>query len=600
MPCSGYSIRPLWLFIGGTYSVSVGFLTNGRRSNTKHLILAGQTRGEFRNSLSENWVCLVDSTINGGRPRSKLAHRQASSSGVIVAAMPVEFLADEQARSYGRYAGEPTPAQLARFFYLDGADRELLADRRGDHNRLGLALQIVTARFLGTLLADPTDVPTAVIGSPAAQLGIPGDTDLRPYRDGEARWDHAADIRKHYDYRDFGEQPEHFQRVRWLYTRAWLSTERPSVLFDLATAWLVERKVVLPGVSLLARLVASVRDRAAARLWHTLSAIPNEEQRARLDRLLVVPAGARASALDRLRRAPTRASAPSLVDALKRLKEVRDLGMSHLELSHIPVGRLTSLARYAATSWAPVIARMPADRRIATLLAFAHVYEASAQDDALDVFDMLIGTLLTRVENEGDQARLRTLRDLDAAALRLRDACRVALDTSFPDDELREPIFAAAGGEDNLEFAITTVGDLTRPPEDHYYEDLLSRYSQIRQFLPTLLRTITFLSTAAGKPVLEAIAFLRTIEDQRKPNLAPAPRDVVNRAWRSLVLDADDHVDRHAYTFCALERLQDALRRRDIYVVPSERWANPRAKLLQGAALGGRTPRRLSRPGSVC
>src|SRR5205085_727430 len=118
--------------------------------------------------------------------------------------MPVEFLTDDQARSYGRYAGEPTPAQLARYFYLDDADRELLADRRGDHNRLGLALQIVTARFLGTFQSDPTDVPAAVLTSVATQLGIPGDTDLASYRDGEARWDHAADIRKRYCYLDFG------------------------------------------------------------------------------------------------------------------------------------------------------------------------------------------------------------------------------------------------------------------------------------------------------------------------------------------------------------------------------------------------------------
>ncbi len=142
--------------------------------------------------------------------------------------MPVEFLTDDQARSYGRYAGEPTPAQLARYFYLDDADRELLADRRGDHNRLGLALQIVTARFLGTFQSDPTDVPAAVLASVATQLGIPGDTDLAPYRDGEARWDHGADIRKRYGYRDFGEQPEHFKLVRWLYTRAWLSTSDPA------------------------------------------------------------------------------------------------------------------------------------------------------------------------------------------------------------------------------------------------------------------------------------------------------------------------------------------------------------------------------------
>jgi hypothetical protein len=39
---------------------------------------------------------------------------------------------------------------------------------------------------------------------------------------------------------------------------------------------------------------------------------------------------------------------------------------------------------------------------------------------------------------------------------------------------------AAAGGEERLEMVVTTVTALTRPPEDHYYEDLLSRYGQMR------------------------------------------------------------------------------------------------------------------------
>ncbi len=225
--------------------------------------------------------------------------------------MPVDFLTEEQERRYGRYAGEPTPTQLARYFHLDDADGELLAERRGDYNRLGLALQVVTARFLGAFLPDPTDVPAGVIAYVAAQLDVPPTTDLEPYRVGDARWDHAAEIRQRFGYRDFNEQPEHFRLVQWMYTRAWLSAERPSVLFDLGTARLVERKVLLPGVTTLTRLVASVRDRAPQRLWRRLAELPDAEIQQRLEGLLVVPVGGRHTPLDRLRTAPVRASAPA-------------------------------------------------------------------------------------------------------------------------------------------------------------------------------------------------------------------------------------------------------------------------------------------------
>ncbi|MCA1681158.1 MAG: DUF4158 domain-containing protein, partial [Actinobacteria bacterium] len=42
--------------------------------------------------------------------------------------------------------------------------------------------------------------------------------------------------------------------------------------------------------------------------------------------------------------------------------------------------------------------------------------------------------------------------------------------------------------------------------------------------------------------------------------------------------------DRAAYTMCALEELRDGLRRRDVYVTPSERFADARSSLLSDAA----------------
>src|SRR2546423_7468634 len=59
--------------------------------------------------------------------------------------MPVEFLSDQQAATYEGYVRTPSPQELRRYFFLNDEDRK----RRGDHNRMGFSLQLVTRSLSG-------------------------------------------------------------------------------------------------------------------------------------------------------------------------------------------------------------------------------------------------------------------------------------------------------------------------------------------------------------------------------------------------------------------------------------------------------------------
>ncbi|NJN66683.1 MAG: DUF4158 domain-containing protein [Chloroflexaceae bacterium] len=437
--------------------------------------------------------------------------------------MPVEFLTADQRQRYGRYPDDLPADQQARCFYLDDTDHGIIRQCRTDVTRVGFALQLCTVRFLGTFLDDPTDVPPSIVALVTHQLGIPSPPDLDAYRRNPVRWKHTADIRQRYGYTAFAHQPAHFQFVRWLFIRAWYHHERPVVLFDRATAWLIQRKILLPGATILERLIATVRDRADARLWRLLAAPVTTEHQARLEALLRVPDGERMTTLERLRRAPTRQSGNGLRTALHRLTDIRPLAVGPIPESRIPHHRLLTLYRFVSTDRAQTIARLADDRRIATLRAFVSILEATAQDDVLDLLDAFITDVFATATRTGIQTRLRTLKDLDAAALILADIGRVVVDSAIAPTEVRAQALAAHPAA-AITAAVEQVTAVTRPPDETYYDELVAQALRVGRVRPHLLRTITFDALPAGQAVLDAYRFLQEIEPKSRPSLAATPK----------------------------------------------------------------------------
>src|SRR6266478_2451578 len=90
----------------------------------------------------------------------------------------------------------------------------------------------------------PVNIPVGGIAYVASQLGIANPQCIVRYaeRIQTRAMTMRRQIRQHYSYKEFSDRRGGFALMRFLYARAWVGTERPSVLFDLATAWLTAQK----------------------------------------------------------------------------------------------------------------------------------------------------------------------------------------------------------------------------------------------------------------------------------------------------------------------------------------------------------------------
>jgi hypothetical protein len=261
--------------------------------------------------------------------------------------MPTRHLTETQRQSFARFDGDPSPEQLARYFHLDEIDREIIKGLRGNHNRLGFALMLGSARFLGVFPDARDEIPAGVLATLSEQLDLRQSVDLADYFKGSRRIGHLALIRARFGFTDFGENVRARCRLtRWLYALCWSGDDRPGPLIDRAASWLIVNKVLLPGITVLERLIGTVRDRARTRLWHRLVASLTDDQRVRIGRLFDDGDSSAFAALDALRTIPTKRTPTEFLRHLDRLDAVQSLPRADLDAA---MAKIEAIAKPSET-----------------------------------------------------------------------------------------------------------------------------------------------------------------------------------------------------------------------------------------------------------
>jgi TnpA family transposase len=500
--------------------------------------------------------------------------------------MAIQILSDEQRRQYASFTGIPSSDELARYFHLDEVDQENIRTLRGGHNRLGFALTLCVARFIGVFPDRDMDIPSAVLVRLRKQIDVEPVETLEAYFGSRQRLRHLMIIRGRYGFTEFAENGlARLRLTRWLYALCWSGDDRPAPLMRRAVSWLVANKVLLPGVTVLERFAGRIRDRAHRRLWRKLIDGLTTDQRARIDLLFAKADVGDLNRVDALRAPPSRRSQSEFLRHLDRLDAIRAFDLRPVPPKGVPAAVIERLARVARVGRPSAILALAEPRRTATVAALFYTLEAAAQDDAIELAEALLIDLFKTAEAAEEKKRLRSLRDLDAAALTLAGMSqRVLADDELPLDAWREALFVKLPRAE-IEAAQTKIEAIAKPKDAEPYTELRKRWRSARRLFLNVVSRIEIGASPNGDAIRKAVDYLKGKAQWSGDHLRDAPTEAIGKSWRRHVVDEEGKVaDPKAYVFAIIHAWRSAVRRRDVFAQPGARYGDPRRGLLDGAA----------------
>jgi len=485
-------------------------------------------------------------------------------------------------KAFGLFLGEPSLEQLNQFFYLHEKDLKLIENIRRPATKLGFAVYLGALRFLGTFISDMASVPEIVLNYMAEQLNI-NPREIVNYNRKQTRYQHAKLIKDNYNYKDFYQPEIEDYLTNWLLNRALYTTESFDMLFDMLLKKCLDEKIILPGITVFSRFITSIVDKTEDILYQKLILIPSEEDTIQLFNLLELieerDYGATIN-LDILRKPLMDDSRKEIVRGFERLKKFQAFSTENWKMESIPEGRIKLLADYTFKIKAHLIQRMSEQKKLALLVAFVYVYKRKAMDEQILAISNFFETIFRHAKNKESKERLRTLKDLDKAALTLSDVVGLIMDSSDETKNFRQSILEKYP-EESISNALSQVKQLVRNEHEPIaIAELLKSYRKFKRFIPEILETFPLEHTQYGDDCVRIWEIIKARSP--KPvtyNMFLSLEDIFPKKW-SYYVHKNPEQSNKCVIIAGIELLIKSLKRHDTYISQSNLYKNPMDFLL--------------------
>lgn len=289
-----------------------------------------------------------------------------------------------------------TDDTLIQYYTFSEPDLSAIRQRRGQHNRLGFAVQLCYLRYPGFALPPDAEPPAPLLSLVGRQLRIePAAWSQYAHRP-ETRREHLTELLAWLKLTPFSATDS--RRLVHQLTELARQTDRGMVLAEALVEMLRQQRILLPALDVIERICSEARSRGTRQVYEALTAPLADHQRRALDGLLAIRAGTKGSGLIWLRQPPGPPKPKHVLAHLERLQTLHALrlpdGLEHA----IHQNRLLKLARAGGQRTAQHLRDLEPARRYATMVAVMLDTRATLIDELIDLHDRFMGTLFSKAK----------------------------------------------------------------------------------------------------------------------------------------------------------------------------------------------------------
>ncbi len=485
--------------------------------------------------------------------------------------MPVSFLNQAQRDRLNQFPRQIPEKDLVVFFTLSSEEKSKIGKLRGNHNRLGYAVQLCALRFLGFSPNDLNSIPSVALSYISRQIDVDPES-LRAYgKRIHTRTDHFNQILKQLDFRKA--QKKDLERLyKWIIERA-LEHDKPTFLLQLTCEKLANEKIVRIGLSRLERMIAKARQETQEKIYRLLSPLLTQDQRTMLDQLLTPDPDTNTTRLFWLRKQAQSNTASEILSGLEKLTFLRKAGAEDWDLSGINPNRRKILARIGRKATNQYLQKTGEIRRYPVLLSFLHETLLDVTDELIEMYNQCLWDLYTDAKKDLEKHEKAVFKSMSENLELFKKLARVVVDQEIDGNDLRPLIYNKVASPAVIRSAIEESEKMMLPDEGHLMF-FGRRYSYIRRFAPHFLRAFTFNSNLSKDPLYSAITTLRELDEKSSNSIGKKwPLRFINKTWRPFVI-VEGKINRRFYELAVLWELRHGLRAGNIWLRNSRKYAN--------------------------